>query len=592
MTRDLTIDQAVQESGRLLRAGKHADAERLLLAVLNAASGHFAALHLLSVVRWYQGQVDAAIPLVAAALAIAPHDHEAWANLGSMLHVTRRTGEAISSYRRALATKADYHNGLSNLAIALESLVLYDPAIVACRKALAIKPDSADVLSNLGGLLCHMGLVGASTNATRRALAVSPAHDRARRNLLAISLYDYAQSPAERFALHRRYGVQPALRTKRLPLKVKPDPDRIIRVGYLASDFYGHPLGRNVLPIVLAHDPRCVATYLYSLGHRDDDVTARFRAAAQVWRSIPDRRDHEIAAAIADDRIDVLVILGGHFDENRLQVARYRPAPVIVSLHDAATSGLSEVDYLLADPVIVPRTTEERFSERILRVPNFYLYEPKDESLVPTRPARAADQPIIFASLNNPAKLNEVALELWGDILGRVPGSRLLFQYRDRFTSPRLIRRVSAILSAKGVDPDRLDFIVGAPDRLSHRGLYDRIDIALDCFPFNGVTTTYESLSMGVPVVALEGRTMVSRTSMSFLKRVGLDDLVASTPEDYVATAVRLANDTVRLLSLRTELRSRLHASPLCAAARTTTYIERAYRAMWRRWCRQRAARR
>ncbi|TAL12174.1 MAG: hypothetical protein EPO00_02255 [Chloroflexota bacterium] len=318
----------------------------------------------------------------------------------------------------------------------------------------------------------------------------------------------------------------------------------------------------------------------------EDETAGAFRAAAHRFRSVVGRSDEALADIVADDGIDVLVVLAAHFDENPIQVARHRPAPIVVSFHDAATSGLAEVDYLMADSLMVPRRPRELFTERVVRLPAMYVYEPDAASPAPVHPPRRASDPITFASLNNPTKLNERTLSLWAEILGRVNGSELLFQYKDRYRSRRLADSMRATFARHGIRPERLVFLGAVDDRPAHPDLYGCIDIALDCFPFNGATTTFEALWMGIPVVSLAGDAMVGRTSMSFLRRIGLDDLVAATPADYVSIAAALAADEPRRARLREDLRARVAGSPLLDGAKVARHLERAYRAMWRRWCR------
>jgi predicted O-linked N-acetylglucosamine transferase (SPINDLY family) len=289
---------------------------------------------------------------------------------------------------------------------------------------------------------------------------------------------------------------------------------------------------------------------------------------------------------VHSDAVDVLVILGGRFDRNRPLVAAHRAAPVQISAHDCATSGLADMDYLIADRVLVPPASRrsERFSERVIRLPSFYVHEPIPMT---AEPARARGELITFACFNNPQKLSAETLQLWSRLLHRLPDARLRLKFQTRYRSEDLRLR---ILSALGADPDRLEFLWGEEPIAGHLAYYYDVDIALDTFPFTGCTTTFEALWMGVPVVSLKGDTMVSSLSASFLKPAGLGDLIASTPDDYLAIAEKLARDPARRTALRLGLRSRLLASPICDGRARARQLERVYRAVWRRWCRAQAS--
>jgi protein O-GlcNAc transferase len=584
-----TVDQAVAEGTRLFRSGDFARAGKLYAAALDAAPQHVEALQLLGLARWQQQRRDDAQRRMRAALALAPHDPIIHANFGGMRTELGRFGEAVRHYRAAIALTSGHADTHGNLAIALKSLGRLDQALASCRRALALRPDLADPHSNLGDLLSQTAQPSAAIRATRRALVLNPLLDRARRNLLTICLYDPELSAEARFALHLRHGARPGPAPRPMRLRVSPDPGRPLRIGYLSSDFRWHPVGRNMLPILQAHDRSRMPAHLYSTSPAEDDTTRRFRATTPRFRALAGHTEAAIAEAVADDRIDILVVLAAHFDENPIQVVRHRPAPIVVSFHDAATSGLGEVDYLLSDMMISPRRTSERFTERVVRLPNFYVYTPDGAAPPSQREPRRPGEGPTFASLNNPAKLNDGVLALWAGILARSPDARLLLQYRDLYRSPALAGRIRRGLAEHGIAPDRFELLDSIADHFAHLALYDRADVVLDCHPFNGATTTFEALWMGVPVVTLEGDAIAGRTAASLLRTLGLGAFATPTPEAYAATALALARDEARLATLRGTLRARIAGSPLLDGAKVARNLERVYRAMWRRWCRTRS---
>jgi predicted O-linked N-acetylglucosamine transferase (SPINDLY family) len=193
---------------------------------------------------------------------------------------------------------------------------------------------------------------------------------------------------------------------------------------------------------------------------------------------------------------------------------------------------------------------------------------------------------ITFGCFNNSAKISDDMLQLWARILQRVPNSRLLLK-NFALGSPPLPERLNAFLAAQGIPTDRLELIPIQPLPLDHLRCYDRIDLALDTFPYHGTTTTCEALWMGVPVVTLAGHRHVSRVGASLLTNVGLTEFVTHSPDAYVEAAVAAARDLPRLAALRAGLRERMQRSPLMDGPRLARGIEAAYRTMWRRWCEQ-----
>ena len=227
------------------------------------------------------------------------------------------------------------------------------------------------------------------------------------------------------------------------------------------------------------------------------------------------------------------------------------------------------------------------FTEELYRLPVFYQYQPIEEAPpVDTLPADRAGF-VTFGSFNNPAKINEEVIRLWAKVLESVPNSRLLLKFYNWYGQASLHDRVIEGFAASGVDQDRVMF-ADMPDTFAeHLGRYGEVDIALDTFPFNGATTTFQTLWMGVPVVSLSGETFISRAAGSILHHIGLGDLAADTPEAYVACVKDLAENLDRLRSLRAGLRQRITYSPLCDAAAYARSVENAYRSMWREWCAQ-----
>ncbi len=243
------------------------------------------------------------------------------------------------------------------------------------------------------------------------------------------------------------------------------------------------------------------------------------------------------------------------------------------------------MDYWLTDGFLHPPDTQEMFTEELHRLPVFYQYPPIEEApTVETLPAEQAGF-VTFGSFNNPAKVNDEVVRLWAEVLKSVPGSRLLFKYRNLYDQASLRDRVLERFRGQGIDPGRVEFATSPDTFAEHLGRYEEVDIALDPFPFNGATTTFQALWMGVPVVSLAGGTFISRAAGSMLHHVGLGDLAVNTPEAYVACARDLAGDLPRLKALRAGLRERMESSPLCDAPAYAQSVEAAYRDMWRKWC-------
>ena len=277
-----------------------------------------------------------------------------------------------------------------------------------------------------------------------------------------------------------------------------------------------------------------------------------------------------------------------------------RPPVQVTFAGYPGSTGLSAIDYRLSDPYLdpfdaaqgrpldsvpggPPGMDESVYSEKTIRLPHsFWCYEPADESRdIPVNPLPALKTGVVtFGCLNNFCKINDDLLDLWAKVLRQVDKSRLLLLAPPGSHRQRVVDR----LSRNGIDPGRIEFVSHQPRR-NYLELYHRIDLGLDSFPYNGHTTSLDSFWMGVPVVTLVGQTAVSRAGWSQLSNLGLRELAARTPEQFVQIAADLARDLPRLGELRATLRRRMEASPLMDAASFVMGIEEAYRRMWRTWC-------
>lgn len=522
------------------------------------------------------GIAPPAMRLLRRALSIAPAMPELVNALAAAdLEALRISAERIA--RRAVALASDRPDYRYNLAGCLALRGETDAAAGLFRQVLALAPAHAAAFNNLGLVLKDQSLVAAAIDCHRRALAVEPRNVDVHRNLLAALLYAPEVGEDRRLACHLAFGRAVAPAEVASPAQTKPG-DRLT-VGYLSSDFRDHPVGRSLEPVIAAHDRSRVRVVLYLQRHRPDEVTRRIESTADLVRDVSQLDDAETARLIRADGIDVLAVVAGRYDRNRPGIAAHRAAPVQVSLHDPATSGIAEMDYLIADPDLVPRASHERFVERVIRLPRFVVQSPLPELTA----ARSAGRPPTFGSFNAPAKLSEPTLALWARLLGRVPGARLVLKSKNLFASRVLAERILRVFADHGVTADRIELRAAVEPLDLHLANYRDIDVALDPFPFNGSTTSFEALWMGVPVVTLAGERMAGRWSASMLRAIDLDEMIAGDEERYIAIASSLAQAPPRLDRLRADLRPRLRASSLMDGVARARQLERVYRALSRR---------
>jgi len=532
-----------------------------------------------------QGRLDEATTCFRRAVALAPNSAEAHHNLGVVLQEQLRPDEAAACCRRALQLQpalADAHMGLGH---ALKDQGKLDEAADCYRRALELRPQFAEAHVSLGSVAKDQGKLDEALACFRQAVRLRPDFHGAWSNELYTLLYcpgyDSQTLYREHCCWNERYA-KPLADSIRPPVNDR-SPERRLRVGYVSADFREHPLRLIASPLFAAHDHQQFEIFCYADVRRPDAWTARFRTWADVWREIQGLSDAQVAEQVRQDRIDVLVDLGMHMAHHRLLVFARKAAPVQVSWFAyPGTTGLTAIDYRLTDPYLdPPGTNDQDYSERSLRLPDtFWCYDPgTSEPGVSDLPALTRGA-VTFGCLNNFCKVNDAVLRLWGRVLRAVDGSRLVMMA----PAGSARQRVLELLAEEGIAAERVS-LVGYQPRASYLAVYQEIDIGLDTFPYSGHTTSLDSYWMGVPVVTLVGPTVVGRAGPSQLANLGLTDLVAESPEQFVGIAVQLASELGRLAELRATLRQRMQQSPLMDGAAFARNVEAAYRDMWRTWC-------
>lgn len=441
---------------------------------------------------------------------------------------------------------------------------------------------AAEAWSMIGSAFHELGKAKESIEAFSHAVEMEPELSQRR---VEASNQIFAANSVENFAsedFHALYRRYEALLSPIAPFPRRRLSHPRLRVGYLSADFCSHPVGRLILPLLEHHDKNRFEIYCYHAGKKDDDITEKLRAASDAWRNIASASDEEAARWIYDDEIDILVELGIHTKGNRLPVLAYRPAAMqICGIGDVRSSGLSCVDYFFSDIWCAgdEASTREDFSERVIRLPHtHFCFSPPDNLPPPAPPPCLARGFITFGSFNNASKITDETLSLWNEILLCVPQSRLLLKHK-LFGGEEGLRFTKERMKRLGFDLSRVELRNFSPGHLSE---YADMDIALDTYPYTGGMTTFEALSMGVPVVTRYGARHGTRFGYSILQNLGLGELAAPTSRQYVEIAAALAENTELLSTLRENMRGFLSSSPLANAAQYATDIEAAYETVWK----------
>ena len=433
----------------------------------------------------------------------------------------REGGWTRCPYRQAIALKPDLAEAHYNLGNALRDNGQLDEAISSYKQALRLKPDFGKVHNNLGNVLKSTGQLDEAIDCYRQAVRFSHNSAGFHSNLVYALPLHPGYDAGMIFGEVRRWNQEHAepLRELIRPHTNDRNPDRRLRIGYVSPDFREHVVGQNLLPLLREHDQARIEIFCYANMVRHDALTDQLRRHANAWRSIVGRSDSQAADLIRQDGIDILVDLALHTAHNRLPIFARKPAPVQVTyLGYCGSTGMEAMDYRLSDPYMDPPDADlSLYSERTIRLPETYwCYGVAGPTPEPSPPPAMAAGYATFGCLNNFAKVSPPALDLWAEILRRVPRSRLIVHSHPGTHLDAVRER----FAGKGISPDRLEF-VGRQPWPQYVQTYGRIDIALDPFPWGGGITTCDALWMGVPVVSLLGRTAVGRGGASILANVG-----------------------------------------------------------------------
>ena len=616
MTEAPAVIAKLHQAQALLQQGKHADALSLAQRVLAPPAGdrlpaplRAAALGIQAWSAFQLGRSQQAEHSCRLAHQLDPANPNLATNLCVILLASdQRRPDQRTEAKQLLERVLAQHPAQATARVALANTLLEDGqparALAVCEgQPPGSLPDGELTLTHTRALSAFPSRREQAIALARAAIERSPQDPRPRLALIHMLQGWPGVTPAQHAGAHQAYGVLLQRSVAPMPpahgaMAASPrDDDRRLTVALLSPDLRRHSVAYFVRA-VLAHTDRAACTLrVYHTNAIEDDVSTALRALADAWTNVAQESDQAIAQRLRQDGVDILIDLAGHTTGARPGLLALRPVPVQATYCGYPdTLGLSRVDWRIVDqhtdppgPVSDGPSFDQRCAERLLRLdPCFLCYTPSPDAPEPQHhnphspPAPdGTARPITFASFNACRKLNPLVAGLWARVLDGAPGSRLLLKASE-FTDSSVMADVRDLFARAGVADDRLSLLAPTASTREHLALYQQVDVALDTFPYHGTTTTCEALWMGVPVVTLAGDVHASRVGVSLLHAVGLPELVANTPEEFVGIARELSGDAARLAALRAGLRDRMRASVLCDGPAFGKRWTGALRTMWR----------
>ena len=530
-----------------------------------------------------QGDLNKALELFDITIKLDEGYLEAYAEKAVIFQKLRRFDEAKATLKEIIEKDPKHLGAHVGLADVYKVEGRYEEAIRLYKDMIRMYPKVAGIKVNYALCLQEMGEFDESEEKYLEAVKAQPDLLESYSNYLMGLHYNPNRSKEEIFEEHLKWDKMYAVKNpeeRPVPLNIRKG--KKLRIGFISGGFRAHPVGWMITKALENLPEDEFEVFCYTTSNLIDDLTRRIHRRAITWRSLVGYNDEINAHIIRHDKIDILVELSGHSEDNRLRTVTLNPAPIVVKWVGGLfnTSGLKSIDYLLTDWHETPEGEEEFYTEKLVRMPDDYIcFLPPDYSPeVKELPARTNGY-VTFGCFNNPNKINNALLEQWARLLNEIPDAKLFLksrQYGSELYVTRLIKRMEDF----GIDAERLIF----EGESTHDGLldaYNKVDIALDPWPYSGGLTTCEALWMGVPVITYPGPTFAGRHAASHLANAGFGDLVVDSWDAYIGKAKAMSSDLNILSEIRSGMREAVNASPMCDGPLFGAHLTKAFRAMW-----------
>jgi len=600
------IAQSLNRALQLHREGRYREAEPIYRAVLERAPKRVGALINFSSLLRATGRVPQAREIAERAVEAGPDNALAHFTLGTTLRQLRRDKEAIESYEKAVALDPTMTKAWVNLAVSSERFNRAR-SVEALEKVLAAEPDNLVALN----IKLKNGLqecdFEASEKWTKRLLAVverdmdEVGEWRILANLAYRALFVPVPPPlllrstGRIDELHRKSLVETG-QLPPLPAPTPADATRRIRIAYMTPNFTDHPVGHVTLKLFPLHNRERFEVHAISTQGRrggDPNYNKRHRHGVDFYHEFGDLPYVDMARRIRNLGIDILIDLDGYMETASTAVMVYRPCPIqIYWLGHAGGLGLSFVDYLIADDIVIPEGEENLYRETIARMPECY-HVASPAQVAETPPSRAEcglpEDAFVFCAFNNPEKFNRPAFDAWMKIMAAVPNS-VLWASKVKGV-PEQMDTLRRQAEERGVSGDRLVFCDRLPSKADHYARHQHIGLFLDTMTLNASTTALDALWAGTPLLAVRGDRFSNRISNSMLHWMGMGDMVMENLDEYVERAIHLATHPEELAAIRERILANRETTPLFQVGRFTKHLERLYEEMWARYCRGEAKR-
>jgi predicted O-linked N-acetylglucosamine transferase (SPINDLY family) len=482
-----------------------------------------------------------------------------------------------------LKINSEDSNAYYSLANLYKKKVDYEKAIDNYKFAIKFNKNYFAAYNNLGALYQEIGKFDLAILNFKLVIKINPSFSGAYQNyLFCLNFSKYFD-----LNLYLRLAQEFKQSLPKIDLgKIKQFPkikktDKKIRIGFVSGDYGNHPVSNYLLNTINHISDEKFKLIAYSNSNRIDEITLELKKIFNVWRKINHLNDTEVINLVKKDSVDILFDLSGHTAKNRLSIFVNKPAPVQVAWcgYNAST-GLKEIDYIIGDPYVVPLSDQKYFTEKIFQLPNTFQCISINDDIKIDQSRYQDKKNVTFGSFNNLSKINDNVIDIWSEILKRVENSKLFLKAKQ-LDNLKIVENIRKKFQKNGISAEKIITEGRSKTREEMLKKYNQIDIALDPFPYSGITTSFESIWMGVPLYVLNGNNFYSRTGMSINKNLGMDNWIANNEKDYHIKILKLTSDFNQLSQTRKCLIDKVNSSTLFDSS---LFADNFNKILWKIW--------
>ncbi len=516
------------------------------------------------------------------ALEIKSNYAEAFYNMGMSYKKLGDKDKSLASFLKAIEIKTDYAEAYNYIGLLYFDEGEYEKSLEYFKKSIKIKPNYEIAYNNLGNLLSDLGKIEEAADQYNKAIKIKNDYARAYSNLLLTLNNKTNFNSNEYLSEAKKFRLNCGKSKKKFSIKYRYDENpKKLKIGLVSSDFGNHPGGYFTLSTMRELRKKNFELIAYSTFDRNDEIAHHFKPLFYKWNSIENKKDKEIIEQIVKDGIHILIDLQGHSAKNRLPIFCYKAAPVQATWLSQGSNGIPEIDYFIGSPHITPKNEEKYYVEKIFRLPEIsQCFTPPDFSLEINSLPALKNNFITFGCLNKFSKINDEVIKLWSKILLSIDKSKLLLKTRE-FSNPKIVKETLEKFKKFNIDKNRLILKGKSKTRKETLETYNQIDISLDPFPFQGNTSTCESVWMGVPVITLKGDRYLFHFGESINSNLNMKDWIAQNSEEYVLKAVQFSSNLKKISKIRCNLRNKAIQSPVFNAQ---NFAEHFSKMLWWFW--------